>query len=136
MSLSQITLRAAPLLVAATLALSGPAVAQSAADAYYQAYYLEHEAGDTHAALKLYREVASSRSATPELVRDAELATSRLQEDLAASDLAALVRVGDLAPVGRGRARAYAVSRTTPGVPADRAMRPAGRVLPSADIVD
>jgi hypothetical protein len=41
----------------------------------------------------------------------------------ALADLAALVRVGDLAPVGRARARAYRVSRSPapdPGAPADR----------------
>jgi len=92
MSLLYITLRrTAPLLVAAALAFAGPATAQSAADSYYRAYYLEHEQGDAQAALKLYREIAGSRSATPELVRDAQLATRRLEEDLAASDLAALV---------------------------------------------
>ena len=38
----------------------------------------------------------------------------------ALADLAALVRSGDLAPIGAGRARAYAVSRAAPGPPAAR----------------
>lgn len=83
--------RTASLFVFTTLAFAPAALAQSGSDEFFRAYYLEHEAGDAQAAIELYRRVANSRSAPSELVEQAKRAVRRLGEDLAASDLAALV---------------------------------------------
>src|SRR5688572_18187176 len=58
---------------------------------FHRAYFLEHERGALEEALTLYREVAASASATPELQREARARGAVVAEDLASQDLARLL---------------------------------------------
>lgn len=77
--------------VALAAFLAPGALAQSPAEAYYKAYYLEHEKGELGAAHELYLKVAASRSAGAELKSAAEGRAAVISEELQASDFAKLM---------------------------------------------
>ncbi len=82
-----------------------PAVAQagSADDAFYKAYYLEHEKGDYAAAADLYAKVAGDRSADAALRDEAKARLSGCREELATSDFASLMPPQTLAYIELNR---------------------------------
>ena len=71
--------------------LAPGALAQSPSEAYYKAYYLEHEKGELDAARELYQKVAASRSVGAELKSAAKGRAAVISEELRASDFANLM---------------------------------------------
>ncbi len=70
---------------------SSVAVAGDARDAYYQAYFLEHEKGDFAAAAKLYSQVAAAKDVGADLRSQARARLAACREELASSDLLRLM---------------------------------------------
>lgn len=93
--------RPAPLvlrgLVLSALLLTPSVLAQDATSLFHEAYYLEHEGGDPARALELYNQVEASAGVEHALRQRAAAHAAGLREELAASDLAALVPADILA---------------------------------------
>ena len=78
-------------LAALTLFLAPQALAQDAEELFFEAYYLEHEAGELERAYDLYSRVVKSRKVGKELRADAEERAAGIAEELAAADFSRLV---------------------------------------------
>lgn len=77
--------------LAFVLAATLPALAQSSADRFHKAYYLETAQGDYAAAAKLYSEVVADKSADAQIVAQAKTRLAGCREELATTDLARLM---------------------------------------------
>ena len=84
-------------LVLLSLVIAPDAIAQSAQDQFYQAYYLETARGQIDAAAKLYEGVAADRKADSPLRAEAGCRAASCREELATSDFATLVPPNTLA---------------------------------------
>lgn len=113
--------------LALLLAAALPAFAQSAADRFHKAYYLETAQGDYAAAAKLYSEVVADKSADAQIVTQARTRLAGCREELATADLARLMPTDPIAYIELSR----------PGQQAERLLRQLGLLgdgtAPAAD---
>lgn len=91
MNLPPFSARLAFGLAVCAVSFAPPAAAQSPADDFHKAYYLEHEASDLKAALALYERVANDHAASEELRARAATMARAVAEELASADFARLV---------------------------------------------
>lgn len=87
-----------------TLLANVPALrAQSAQDAFYHAYYLEHAQRDVTAAAKLFAEVTAARGVDAQLKAEAQAHLAACREELATADFARLMPPNPIAYVELNR---------------------------------
>ncbi len=88
-------------IVVVTALLFAPAMRSSAAtdeqQAFRNAYFAETYKGDLAEAARLYEQVATSKTAPQELVKEAKVRLAGCREDMAAEDLARLMPPGTIA---------------------------------------